>query len=82
MATQVGGNDINTTGALSLVNARGTVATHDTDGRVTTPERPWFKYHSNSAGNPWTNYGTGLAGTGQVGNCFDLTNGRFTAPRT
>jgi len=80
MATQVGGNDINSTGALSLVNARGTVATHDTDGRVTNPERPWFKYHADSAANPWTTYASRLVGSGQVGNCFDLTSGRFTAP--
>lgn len=81
MTTQVGGNDINTTGSLSLINARGTVATHDTDGRVTTPERPWFKYNSDAAGNPWTSYTSRLVRGGQVGSCFDTTTGRFTAPK-
>ena len=87
MATQINGSQIQTDGNLQFSTTDGVVATHYTDGTVTTPQRPWFKYSSQNTGNPWDQYnqqfsGTNNGGDGQVGNCFDTSNGRFTAPRT
>ena len=85
MTTQVGGNQINSSGGLTFTTTTGVVANHDTLGNIVNSQRPWFKSHSDSAGNgsptTWTNYNNArLTKAGQQGNCFDLSTGRFTAP--
>ena len=81
MAIQVTGNEINATGAMSLVTSSGTESTIDTLGNVVTQTRPSFKYHAQTTGgSEWSAYNSPLVNTHQVGTGFNTSTGQFTAP--
>lgn len=81
MATTIGGNTIDSDGALNFVTTDGTISTIDTAGNVLTAQRPSFKYHAGSTGNgEWSNYDAYLSKCHNIGSAFNLSTGQFTAP--
>jgi hypothetical protein len=84
MTVTINTNSIVSDTSLTLFNNTSTVVeTLDTLGNALHPTRPSFKYHAGSTGNSqWSNYGSSLGKTHQIGSAFNLSNGRFTAPIT
>ena len=70
-------------------HSNGAISSNDGSGSSAARKRPWFKYHANttqtstSTSTHASNYANtpGYQSTGQVGDCFDTANGRFTAPK-
>lgn len=88
MATQINADEINTSGNnLQYSTSNGVVANHKETGIEKPNGRIWFKYSADTAqsgggaNGVWTGYQSRLTNNGNVGNCFNTTTGRFTAPR-
>jgi len=61
-----------------------TAQTIDSTGRILTPARPCFSAYRNTTSGTYYDSGDLVfdATTVNVGNCYDTSNGRFTAPIT
>jgi len=97
MATSINQNQIVSDGAMfyrdtsgnvmSTHHSNGAVSSNDGSGATAPRKRPWFKYHAGTTETSSTtstharDYGASHSGSGQNGDCFNTTNGRFTAPR-
>ena len=97
MATSINQNQIVSDGAMFYRDTNGNVmCTHHSNGAISSNDgsgnsaarkRPWFKYHASTTETTSTtttharDYSAHLSGSGQVGDCFNTSNGRFTAPR-
>ncbi len=70
-------DNIKTSGGTSAM-------TIDSTGRVLTPARPCFSAYRNTTSGTYYDSGDLIfdATTVNVGNCYDTSNGRFTAPIT
>ena len=69
----------------NIKHTNGTTAqTVDSTGRVLTPARPCFSAYRNTTSGTYYDSGDLVfdATTVNVGNCYDTSNGRFTAPIT
>ncbi len=97
MATSINQNQIVSDGAMYYRDANGDIVfTHHTNGAMASTDgtgasaarkRPWFKYHATSTNSTTntdahhTNYQSRMSGNGQNGDCFNASQGRFTAPK-
>lgn len=69
-------------------HSNGAISCNDGSGNSATRKRPWFYYNagttvvSSNTSTHASNYGDqyGAGGPGQVGDCFNTSTGRFTAP--
>lgn len=97
MATSINQNQIVSDGAMfyrdtngNVMNthhSNGAISSNDGSGNSAARKRPWFKYHAQTTTSTSdtsqhaSNYSERMSASGQVGDCFNTGNGRFTAPR-